>query len=199
VLDSRPARRRAHLALIGLALLPLAGLAVGAARGSLGANPVETITHVTGEWALRLLLVTLAVSPLRRATGWAFLAPWRRSLGLLAFGYATLHFATFLALDLGFDLSALGEEVIERPYVTLGFSALVLLAPLAATSTRGWQRRLGRRWVALHRLVYLAAGLAVLHFVWLVKADLAEPLAYGAVLAGLLAIRLRGRGPAPGS
>ncbi|MEN8159039.1 MAG: protein-methionine-sulfoxide reductase heme-binding subunit MsrQ [Myxococcota bacterium] len=191
MLESRPARRRAHLALIGLALLPLAGLGVGAARGSLGANPVETITHVTGEWGLRLLLATLAVSPLRRATGWAFLAPWRRSLGLLAFGYATLHFATFLALDLGFDLSALGEEVVERPYVTLGFSALVLLTPLAVTSTRGWQRRLGRRWIELHRLVYFAAGLAVLHFVWLVKSDLAEPLAYGAVLAGLLALRLR--------
>ncbi len=189
MLESKPARRRAHLALIGLALLPLAGLALGAARGSLGANPVETITHVTGEWALRLLLLTLVVTPLRRMTGWAFLAPWRRSLGLLAFGYATLHFATFLALDLGFDLSFLGEEVLERPYVTLGFSALVLLTPLALTSTRGWQRRLGRRWVTLHRLVYVAAGLAVLHFVWLVKADLAEPLAYAAVLVVLLAAR----------
>jgi sulfoxide reductase heme-binding subunit YedZ len=191
VLDSKPARRRAHIALIGLALLPLAGLMVAAARGALGANPVETITHVTGEWALRLLLLTLAVSPLRRLAGWGFVAPWRRSLGLLAFGYACLHFATFLALDLGFDLSALGEEVVERPFVTLGFSALLLLTPLAVTSTRGWQRRLGRRWLSLHRLVYGAAVLAVLHFVWLVKADWVEPLVYGAVLAGLLALRFR--------
>jgi sulfoxide reductase heme-binding subunit YedZ len=189
VLDTPRARRNAHLTLIALALLPLAALGVGALRGALGANPVETITHVTGEWALRLLLATLAITPLRRFTGWAFLAPWRRSLGLLAFGYATLHFATFLALDLGFDLSALGEEVAERPYVTLGFSALVLLTPLAITSTRGWQRRLGRRWLVLHRLVYFAAGLAVLHFLWLVKADLAAPLAYAAVLALLLAAR----------
>jgi sulfoxide reductase heme-binding subunit YedZ len=191
VLESKPARQRAHIALIGLALLPLAGLMVAAARGALGANPVETITHVTGEWALRLLLLTLAVSPLRRLAGWGFVAPWRRSLGLLAFGYACLHFATFLALDLGFDLSALGEEVVERPFVTLGFSALLLLTPLAVTSTRGWQRRLGRRWLSLHRLVYGAAVLAVLHFVWLVKADWVEPLVYGAVLAGLLALRFR--------
>src|SRR5688572_24344945 len=191
------ARRIAHLALVALALLPLAGLGLGAARGTLGANPVETVTHTTGQWALRLLLATLAVTPLRRLGGWPFLAPWRRSLGLLAFLYATLHFATFLALDLGFDLSALGEEVAERPYVTLGFTAFVLLAPLAATSTRGWQRRLGRRWLALHRAVYAAAALAVLHFVWLVKADLAEPLAYAAVLALLLAARWRPRRRTP--
>jgi sulfoxide reductase heme-binding subunit YedZ len=191
VLDSKRARQRSHIALIVLGLLPLAGLAVGAARGALGANPVETITHVTGEWALRLLLLTLAITPLRRWAGWAFLAPWRRSLGLLAFGYASLHFATFLALDLGFDLSALGEEVLERPYVTLGFCSLLMLVPLAVTSTRAWQRRLGRRWMSLHRLVYAAAALAVLHFVWLVKADLLEPLVYAAILLGLLALRVR--------
>jgi sulfoxide reductase heme-binding subunit YedZ len=189
VFETPQARRIAHLALIALGLAPLAALALGALRGTLGANPVETITHQTGGWALRLLLATLAVTPLRRLAGWSFAAPWRRSLGLLAFGYASLHFATFLALDLGFDLSALGEEVAERPYVTLGFTALLLLAPLALTSTRGWQRRLGRRWRALHRLVYPAAGLAVLHFLWLVKADLAEPLAYAAALAVLLALR----------
>jgi sulfoxide reductase heme-binding subunit YedZ len=191
VLDSKRARQRAHIALIVLALLPLAGLVLGTARGALGANPVETITHVTGAWALRLLLLTLAITPLRRLAGWAFVAPWRRSLGLLAFGYASLHFATFLALDLGFDLSALGEEVVERPYVTLGFSSLLLLTPLAVTSTRRWQRRLGQRWLSLHRLVYVAAALAVLHFIWLVKADLVEPLAYGAILIGLLALRAR--------
>ena len=189
MLESPRARRIAHLTLLALGLLPLALLALGAARGALGANPVETITHTTGAWALRLLLATLAITPLRRYAGWSFIAPWRRSLGLLAFGYATLHFATFLALDLGFDLSVLGEEVAERPYVTLGFTALLLLTPLAVTSTRGWQRRLGRRWLTLHRLVYAAAVLAVLHFVWLVKADLVEPLVYAAVLAVLLAAR----------
>jgi sulfoxide reductase heme-binding subunit YedZ len=189
VLDTQRARRTAHLVLIALALAPLAALALAAARGALGANPVETITHATGQWALRLLLATLAVTPLRRLAGWSFVAPWRRSLGLLAFFYASLHFATFLVLDLGLDLSALGEEVAERPYVTLGFTALVLLAPLALTSTRGWQRRLGRRWLVLHRMVYAAAALAVLHFVWLVKADLLEPLAYAAVLAALLGLR----------
>jgi len=196
VLETPRARRIAHLTLIALGLVPLAALALGAARGALGANPVETITHTTGEWALRLLLATLAITPLRRFAGWTFVATWRRSLGLLAFGYATLHFATFLALDLGFDLSALGEEVAERPYVTLGFTAFLLLTPLAVTSTRGWQRRLGRRWLTLHRLVYAAAALAVLHFLWLVKADLAEPLAYAAVLAALFAARgVRRRGP----
>ena len=191
MLETPRARRIAHLALIVLGLAPLGWLALGAARGALGANPVETITHETGSWALRLLLATLAVTPLRRFGGLAFVAPWRRSLGLLAFLYATLHFATFLVLDLELDLSALGKEVAKRPYVTLGFTALLLLTPLALTSTRAWQRRLGRRWLALHRLVYVAAGVAVLHFVWLVKADRAEPLAYAAVLAVLLALRLR--------
>jgi len=189
------ARRFTHAALIALGLLPLAALGVGAARDGLGANPVETITHVTGGWTLRLLLATLAITPLRRFTGWAFLAPWRRSLGLLAFLYATLHLTTFLALDLGFAFGAFAEEIAERPYVTLGFSALLLLVPLAITSTRGWQRRLGRRWLTLHRLVYGAAVLGVLHFAWLVKADLAEPLAYGAVLGGLFALRLPRRRP----
>jgi sulfoxide reductase heme-binding subunit YedZ len=188
---SQRTRRLAHGAVIGAGLVPLAALALGAARGALGANPVETITHETGQWALRLLLAALAITPLRRATGWAVLAPWRRSLGLLAFLYAGLHFATFLVLDLGLELGSLAEEVAERPYVTLGFGAFLLLTPLAVTSTRAWQRRLGRRWLTLHRLVYAAAGLAVLHFVWLVKADLAQPLAYGAVLALLLAARMR--------
>ncbi len=185
------ARRLGHAAVVALALLPLAGLVLGAARGALGVNPVETITHETGGWALRLLLATLAITPLRRFNGWSFVAPWRRSLGLLAFLYAALHFATFGVLDLGLELGALAEEVAERPYVSLGFTALLLLTPLAITSTRGWQRRLGRRWLTLHRLVYVAAGLGVLHFVWLVKADLAEPLAYAAVLGALLAARLR--------
>jgi len=187
---ARMNRHLAHAALIALALVPFAGLALGAARGGLGANPVETITHVTGGWALRLLLASLAVTPLRRLDArLAVLAPFRRTLGLLAFAYALCHAATFFALDLGFAFGLLAEEIAERPYVTLGFGALLALAPLAITSTRAWQRRLGRRWVALHRLVYLAAALAVAHFLWLVKKDLREPLLYAAVLAVLLGAR----------
>ena len=190
MLDKKQARRAAHLLLLVLCFAPLAVLGLDALRGALGADPVETIEHRTGDWARRLLLAALAVTPLRRLSGWSFLAPWRRSLGLFAFAYALLHFTIFLALDLEFDFGSLAREVAKRPYVTLGFSALLLLAPLALTSTRAWQRRLGRRWVSLHRLVYPAALLGVLHFVWLVKADLAKPLAYAAALAALLATRL---------
>jgi sulfoxide reductase heme-binding subunit YedZ len=187
-------RRLAHAAFVALALTPLAGLALGAARGTLGANPVEALTHTTGEWALRLLLACLAVTPLRQLSPrFAALAPYRRTLGLLAFAYALLHAATFFALDLGFAIERLAEEVAERPYVTLGFASLAALVPLAVTSTRTWQRRLGRRWLALHRLAYVAAVLAALHFAWLVKKDLREPLIYAAVLALLLGTRLVGR------
>ena len=183
-------RRLVHAAVIALALAPLAWLAQGAARGALGANPVETITLVTGEWALRSLLACLAVTPLRRAfPRFAALAPYRRTFGLLAFGYALLHAATFFALDLGFAFARLAEEIAERPFVTLGFASLLAMTPLALTSTRASQRRLGRRWVSLHRLAYVAAALAALHFVWLVKKDLREPLLYAAVLAALLGAR----------
>jgi sulfoxide reductase heme-binding subunit YedZ len=183
-------RTAPHAAVVALALAPLGWLALGAARGELGANPVETITHVTGEWALRLLLACLAVTPLRRASPrFAALAPYRRTFGLLAFAYAALHAATFFALDLGFAFALLAEEVAERPFVTLGFVALALMTPLALTSTRAWQRRLGRRWITLHRTVYAAGVLAAAHFVWLVKADLREPLLYASALALLLALR----------
>jgi sulfoxide reductase heme-binding subunit YedZ len=168
---------------------PLAGLGAAAALDRLGANPVETVTHVTGDWALRFLWLSLAVTPARRWLGWSALAPHRRTLGLLAFGYAVLHFATFLTLDLGFDWSLLGEELAERPYITAGFTGLVLLTPLAATSTRASMRRLGRRWVKLHRLVYVAAVAASVHYWWLVKADVREPLVYAAVLGLLLLAR----------
>jgi len=187
---ARARRRLVHGALVALGLAPLAVLAAGALRGELGANPVETVTHVTGEWTLRLLLATLAVTPLRRLLGRPGLAPYRRTLGLLAFTYACLHFSTYLALDLTFDLGALAEDVAKRPYVTVGFTAFCLLVPLAATSTRAMIRRLGRRWVTLHRLVYVAAVLGVVHFLWLVKADLREPLVYATVLATLLGLRM---------
>ena len=153
-------------------------------------EPVEAITHRTGWWALTLLLVTLAVTPIRRLTGWNPLIKLRRPLGLFAFFYATLHVLTYFGLDQFFDLSYIAEDILERPYITVGFTAWVLLVPLAVTSTRGWIRRLGGRWQALHRLVYVSAGLAVLHFLWLVKADTREPLIFAAVLVFLLLFRL---------
>lgn len=180
-------------------VLPVLALVFGAATDRLGANPVETVTHVTGDWALRFLWLCLAVTPARRWLGWGFLAPHRRTLGLLAFGYALLHFATFLVLDLALDFSLMGEELAERPYIAAGFTALALMTPLALTSTRASIRRLGRRWTRLHRIVYVAAVAAVVHYWWLVKADVREPLVYAAVLAALLLARViplprRGRG-----
>lgn len=180
--------------------VPLAVQALG--PGGLGADPVETLTHTTGETALRLLLLSLAITPLRRGLGWARLAPLRRVFGLSAFFWLMAHFSVYLYFDLGFLFSALAEEIAERPYITLGFGAWLLLTPLAITSTRGWQRRLGRRWNLLHRAVYPAALLAVGHFLWLTKADLREPLVYAGLLALLLAPRIywswRRRRPGPG-
>jgi len=182
-------RATLHRVVVAVLLLPLAGLVWGALQDSLGANPVEVMTHETGEWALRCLLLCLAVTPARRWLGWSSLAPYRRSFGLLASTYAVCHFLVFLVFDLALDPAFLAEEILERPYITLGFAALLCLLPLAVTSTRGWQRRLGRRWIRLHRLAYLAGGLAVLHFLWLAKADLAAPLAHAAVLGLLFGLR----------
>jgi sulfoxide reductase heme-binding subunit YedZ len=158
-------------------------------RDELGANPVEAASHATGQWTLRLLLLTLCISPARRITGASWLAPERRTLGLCAFSYGCLHFAIYLVLDLDFDLSFLGEDLRERPYITLGFTGFVLMIPLALTSNRFSIRRLRRRWNTLHRLVYASAIAGVLHFIWLVKADLREPLIYAGLLALLLALR----------
>ena len=173
-----------------LSLLPAAGLAAGLFTGGLGANPVEALTHSTGEWALRFLLLTLAVTPLRRLTGYGSLIRLRRMLGLFAFFYAALHLSTYVALDQFFDAAAIVKDVVKRPYITAGFLGFVLMAPLAATSTAGMIRRLGgRRWQQLHRLVYPCAIAAVVHFLWLVKADLTEPLLYAGVLTALLGYR----------
>lgn len=183
--------RLVQRAVVVAAALPALELAVRAWRGALGAEPVETLTHASGAWALRLLLASLAVTPLRRALGVPALAPLRRTLGLAAFSYACLHVAVYLVLDWGFDWGAIAEDVAERPYVTAGAAAFACLVPLAATSTRAAIRRLGRaRWLRLHRLAYAAAALAVTHFLWLVKADLREPLVYAGILAVLLAARL---------
>lgn len=170
-------------------LIPLILLVVGVFTGGLGADPIEYVTLRTGFATLLLLMCTLAVSPVRRLTGWNWLAPVRRTLGLCAFLYVCLHFATYL-VDQGFALPYIVEDVAERPYVTAGFTAFLLLIPLALTSTRGWIRRLGKRWQKLHRLVYLAAGLGVLHFIWLVKSDLLQPLVFAAVFAVLMAFRV---------
>ena len=172
------------------ALLPLIWLIGLGVDGKLGANPVETITHHTGDWALRFLLITLAVTPLRRLSGWNWLQRFRRMLGLFTFFYAFLHFGTYLVLDQFFQWQAILEDILKRPYITVGFLAFLLLIPLAVTSTNAMMRRLGRHWQRLHRLVYLIGALGVIHYLWLVKADLLEPLIYAAVLALLLGYRL---------
>lgn len=171
-------------------LLPLAWMLLLAWQDALGANPIEEITHRTGDWTLRLLLMTLAVTPLRRLTGWSWVIRLRRMLGLFAFFYALLHLVTYLWLDQFFLWAEILHDVIKRPFITVGFAAFVILAALAATSTNAMMRRLGRRWTQLHRAVYVAAILGVLHFWWLVKADLREPAVYAAVLALLLGLRV---------
>lgn len=173
-----------------LALWPLAWLVRAVVEDGLGADPVAAITHFTGDWALRLLLLGLALTPLRRLLGQAWPLRFRRLVGLYAFFYACLHLATYLVLDLGGFWAQVFEDIAKRPYITVGFTAWLLLLPLALTSTRGWMRRLGRRWGQLHRLVYAAGVLAVLHFLWLVKSDLREPGVYAAILAVLLGLRL---------
>jgi methionine sulfoxide reductase heme-binding subunit len=171
-------------------LLPLGQLSWQVATNTVGANPVEAVLHFTGLWALRFLLLTLAVTPLRRLTGAGWLLRFRRMLGLFAFFYVVLHFAVYLVLDRELAWSEIVTDLSKRPYIIVGFTAFLLLIPLAVTSTRGWVKRLGRRWQLLHRSVYLIAILGVLHFCWLVKADLREPLIYGAVLAVLLGFRV---------
>lgn len=171
-------------------LTPLAILVVRTIRGDLTANPIELLTNWTGYTTLTLLTITLAVTPIRRLTGWNAVVRLRRLLGLFAFFYACIHFLIFIVLDMFFDWSLIIEDVLERPYITAGFTAFLLLIPLAVTSTRGWIRRLGRRWQRLHRLVYVAAGLGVLHFFWKVKADTRHPLVFAVIVAALLVLRL---------
>ena len=157
---------------------------------ALGADPVAEIEHRLGLWALRLLMATLAITPLRQLTGQAVLVRFRRMLGLYAFFYACLHFSAYLVLDLRGYWTLIFEEIAKRPYITVGFSAWLLLLPLAITSTKGWIKRLGRNWARLHKLVYAAGVLAVLHFWWLVKSDIREPALYAGILALLLGWRV---------
>jgi sulfoxide reductase heme-binding subunit YedZ len=176
--------------IFGICLLPLIRLIVLGGSGGLGANPIEFVTHSTGTWTLVGLMLTLSVTPLRRLTGRTDLIRYRRMLGLFTFFYACLHFITYIWLDQFFDLAAIAKDIVKRPFITIGFAAFVLLIPLAATSTHAMMRRLGRRWQQLHRLVYFVAMLGVIHYVWLVKKDLTQPLIYGAILALLLTMRL---------
>ncbi len=182
--------------LFAVCLIPLGKLALetfGVAGMSLGANPIEELLHRLGIWGLNFLLITLAVTPLRRLSGWNWLIRFRRMLGLFAFFYVLTHFLVYAGLDQRFDIRAIFEDVAERPYTTIGFTALLLLIPLAVTSTNAMMRRLGRRWQKLHRLVYPIAILGVWHFYWQVKLDTLEALVYAAILALLLGFRIRWR------
>jgi len=181
-------------ACFALCLVPLGRLIWLGTQGGLGANPIEYVTHSTGWWTLCLLMVTLAITPVRRLTGANWLLRLRRMLGLFAFFYASLHFTTYIWLDQFFDWQAIAKDIVKRPFITLGFAAFVLLVPLALTSTNGMVRRLGgARWQLLHRLVYPIAVLGVAHFWWLVKKDITEPVLFACVLTALLGARLAWR------
>lgn len=172
-------------------LVPAVWLTWAGVQGQLGANPISEITKETGTWTLRFVVLTLAITPLRRLTGWNALVRYRRMMGLFAFFYGTLHFLTYVWLDQFFGVASIIKDVVKRPFITVGFAAFLLMVPLAVTSTTGWIRRLGgKRWQALHRLVYATALMGVVHYWWLVKADISRPLAYGAIVAMLLAVRL---------
>ena len=176
-----------------LCLLPLAFLLAATfslAGLSLGANPIEELLHELGRWGLKFLLLTLTITPVRRWTGWNWLIGFRRMLGLFAFVYIVMHFTVYVVLDQGLDMAAFIEDVLKRPYITLGMAGLLMLVPLAVTSTRGMMRRLGKRWQKLHRLVYVIAVISVWHFYWQVKLDTLDPVVYASILAGLLGVRV---------
>lgn len=177
-------------AIFFLCLLPLARLALKAVNGELGANPIQVITFSTGTWTLVFLLVTLSVTPVRMLTKQYWLIQYRRMLGLFAFFYGCLHFTTYIWLDQFFDLHSIYKDIYKRPFITAGFTAFVLMVPLALTSSQWAIRKLGKHWQALHRLIYLTALAGVIHYIWLVKKDVRLPLIYAAVLGLLLLYRL---------
>lgn len=172
------------------ALVPLALLVSGALRGELGANPIETVTHQTGLWTLILLIATLAITPIRRLTGVHWVIQYRRMVGLFAFFYGLLHLMTYVWLDQFFDFHAMLKDIYKRPFITAGFTGFLLMVPLALTSTKWAIRKLGKRWQALHRLVYFSALAGVIHFLWLVKKDIQEPVNYAIVLGLLMTVRV---------
>ena len=172
------------------ALSPFLWLVFRAFTERLSANPVEDLTLTTGIWALRFLLVTLAITPIRRITGWHRIIQFRRMFGLFAFFYASVHLLIYIVFDQALAFKYILPDLVKRPYITAGMTAFLLMVPLAITSTKGWIRRLGRRWQVLHRLVYFSAFAACLHFIWKVKVVIGEPVYYAAILASLLAFRL---------
>ena len=195
-MDVRARRRLVALLIFAASLVPLLLVVADALRGRLGANPIEAILNRFGYWTLVFVLLALVPTPLQRLSGWTWIAPHRRMIGLFAFFYACLHVATYVGIDQFFDWRAIVADVVKRKFITIGMLAFALLVPLALTSTDGSVRRLGyARWKRLHRLVYAAALCGVVHFTWRVKADLREPLLFAAALAVLLAVRLIGRRP----
>jgi len=173
-----------------LSLIPFGILLFDSLTGRLSANPIEDITHFTGDWTIYFLLITLSITPLRRLTGINTLIRFRRMLGLFAFFYSCLHFTTYFVLDQFFDWETILEDIVERPYITVGFTAFVLLIPLAITSNKKMVQRLGQRWQQLHTTVYVITGLGILHYYWLVKADTRTPLTLALIFLILLILRL---------
>ena len=173
-----------------LALVPVGYLGYRTYINDLGVNPAETLQLETGEWALKFLIITLAVTPVRRLTRWNRVIQFRRMLGLFAFFYACLHFLTYIVLDKYFAFGEMMADVVKRPFITAGFVAFVAMVPLAITSTKGWIRRLGRRWQVLHRLIYVSGVAAAVHFVWKVKVAIGEPVYYAVAIALLLGFRV---------
>lgn len=173
-----------------MCLTPFILLVLNAINNNLGTNPVETLTHETGEWALRFLLITLAVTPIRRLTHAHWLIKLRRMLGLFVFFYVLLHFTTYIWLDQFFDWQEILVDIPKRPFITIGFVSFVLLVPLAITSTNTMQRRLKKKWVTIHKLVYVIPVLVIIHFIWSLKADYSEPIVYALILSGLMLVRV---------
>jgi len=199
-IGARAWRRTARALLFLACLAPLGVLLADGLGGRLGADPIRATELRTGIWGLTILVVTLAITPLRRLTGWNVLGGYRRMLGLFAFTYICLHFLTWFGVDQFFAIKYIGKDIVKRPYITVGFASFLLMIPLAFTSSAAMVRRLGRRWATLHSLVYLAALGGIVHFVWEVKADLSEPTRYALVLVGLLLLRFvprRGARPRP--
>ncbi len=187
-----PKLRAGKVLVFLLGLAPLCWLGWRAYEGRLTANPIEFITHFTGDWTLRLIVIGLFVTPLRKILNWPNLIRYRRMIGLFAFFYACLHFTTWIWLDKFFDLSEMWKDVVKRKYITVGMAGFLLLIPLAITSTAGWIRRLGgKRWQQLHRAVYFTAIAGVIHYYWLVKSDVRQPVFYGALVALLLTWRFQ--------
>jgi sulfoxide reductase heme-binding subunit YedZ len=176
--------------LFAVCLVPLAVMVLDALTGHLAAEPIKDLTHRTGTWGITFITATLAVTPLRRVTGWNRLQSVRRMLGLFAFTYVALHFLVYLVLDQFFDWHTIVTDIAKRPYITVGFAGFLTLIPLAVTSTRGWVRRLGKRWVSLHALLYVTALAGIVHFTWSQKKDITRPTRYAAVLVVLLGARL---------